>query len=138
MIRRLFNLAAAVSLLLCAGAAVLWVRALVVSPRVPPRPLPPRPLPPPTVTVTNENGVPTYTHTVYAYSTVNFRRSYAPFGTAVLLTAVVPVWWLVSWYRRRFRSRGTSVCPVCGYDLRATPDRCPECGIAPSKLGRGG
>jgi predicted Zn-ribbon and HTH transcriptional regulator len=41
----------------------------------------------------------------------------------------------LSWRRHRARSRIRSGrCAACGYDLRGTPARCPECGAVPSKL----
>jgi hypothetical protein len=45
------------------------------------------------------------------------------------LTLVVPVVSLVRYRGHGFVRRNTNgCCPSCGYDLRATPDRCPECG----------
>lgn len=52
----------------------------------------------------------------------------------------VPYWFLLVlllspvWVRlkRALKRRAPGICVCCGYDLRATPDRCPECGaVAP-------
>ena len=52
-----------------------------------------------------------------------------PDWAVVLAAAVLPVATL----RRRFREqRAIGHCRHCGYDLRATPGRCPECGNVPT------
>src|SRR2546423_9078137 len=53
-----------------------------------------------------------------------------PYAPAALLFAIIPTLRFVSWARRRFsRTYIPGTCPACGYDVRATPFRCPECGV---------
>jgi hypothetical protein len=50
-----------------------------------------------------------------------------PFWCAMILSAILPAWWIV-WYRRRRHLKFPGLCAKCGYDLRASAHRCPECG----------
>src|SRR5262249_43956953 len=50
-----------------------------------------------------------------------------PHWFLALLFAVLPAVRLRAMLRDR-RVNRDGLCPVCGYDLRATPERCPECG----------
>ena len=55
-------------------------------------------------------------------------RVVVPFWLPAALCAVLPALRLMRSYVLRRRIRSAGECPFCGYDLRATPDRCPECG----------
>ncbi len=58
-----------------------------------------------------------------------------PLWVPMLLFGAMPLWRLVNLPARRRRSRiAAGRCAACGYDLRATPDRCPECGALPEKI----
>jgi hypothetical protein len=63
------------------------------------------------------------------------RRSvYVPHWSVVLGAAILPgVWFRRALVRRRRnRRRAGGLCPICAYDLRATPGLCPECGTIPT------
>ena len=53
-----------------------------------------------------------------------------PAWSVALSALTLPALWLRS---RRARRWPPGSCRRCGYDLRATPDRCPECGSVPKR-----
>jgi predicted amidophosphoribosyltransferase len=52
----------------------------------------------------------------------------------LLASALLPLRWLIDKVRARKRVK-QGLCVTCGYDLRASTGRCPECGtpIAPPR-----
>jgi hypothetical protein len=57
----------------------------------------------------------------------HYRFATLPYWSLVGVLALLPAAQSVYLVRQRKRRR-CGRCPTCGYDLRASPQRCPECG----------
>jgi hypothetical protein len=90
------------------------------------------------------NGIPPSSGFIFAHDRDDVPTAWSPGVTVrldrlriglpnwliALVTAILPAWAALRYFRRR-RVRTIGHCTKCGYDLRATPDRCPECGTVP-------
>jgi hypothetical protein len=59
------------------------------------------------------------------------RQLVVPAWILLALSAPLPAVWITRALHQRRRA-AFNRCPGCGYDLRATPARCPECGGLPA------
>jgi hypothetical protein len=135
MKRRLFNILSVISLYLCVTVGVVWNATYRLPKSVPigggyvlilykGRFLF---MPPPSII----NGVDTFTFTAKPHAIYLLDKTLSSFWLMTLLTGILPVIWLVRVFF--VRDPLLNCCRVCGYDLRATPERCPECGTVRAK-----
>jgi hypothetical protein len=146
MHRRTLNLAASACMVLCVAACVMWVRSVFRFENVGIRGAPQG-----IIELRSGHGAvgfavdPRLTRPLSAYwvtrptsgrrmplGSFHFSSGYwgiiflVPYWVVVPACLISPALWVAR--RRRDRREGTVPCPSCGYDLRATPKRCPECG----------
>ena len=118
MRRRLLNLLTALSLLLCVAVVVArWVNSSAPAVHI---------------TEVGPGGMRQYFVTPQTHFAAGPVQ--VPYWVGVAATLLFPACRLgllmTSQLRGRQRQR-MGLCPRCGYDLRATPGRCPECGTIP-------
>ena len=66
--------------------------------------------------------------------TMHYRLIVIPYWSPALLFSILPAIWIWRFFKYGHR-RKIGHCPKCNYDLRATPERCPECGWNENKTG---
>ena len=78
-------------------------------------------------------GISAYRTTARHYLLLPPTRVYAvtlPHAVPAALASILPAAWAAKRVRLKVRRQRADrgLCPHCGYDLRASPERCPECG----------
>jgi hypothetical protein len=73
-------------------------------------------------TTLNKQPIPSFTFGSFIQASIS--GGWALFISLLLLSLCA-----LDFVNQRRRARAAHLCTNCGYDLRATPDRCPECGL---------
>jgi len=129
--RRLFTSVSVLSLILCLATVGLWVRSYWAAPAMQMRGW--------QIwcvrgTIKASNGPRVMAHVIthgepdLAHPAISYVERSVHCGVVATATALLPAWWLVGPRRTLRRRRKLGLCERCGYDLRASPGRCPECG----------
>lgn len=153
MLRRFFTVVRVVMLIACVAAGILWASGFWDSTSfvretrghhfevfLAPGGYVELSASPPPLAIQKQLGAPTVT---LQWQHLGFRYSELGVGSAFVRSLAVPRWFVSSLViasailliliaRRRWsRTPLAGHCRKCGYDIRATPGRCPECGAVP-------